>query len=169
MKRKGFLFLGVLVVIGGAAFLLYSRSSTSNAHLIDLELGGTPVSYSEIETLEDGSLFQYVVLGKDNDPEADAFGVSTYPNPQRLSAEEWVRQEWDLQGLMILENFPVPFGNAIVIRDANAWADTQQYLVDFPVLAVASTDDQIIIVNRLSGVDTTLDRILEIFQQAREP
>lgn len=147
-----------------------AQAPENDAYLLLLNVKDKQVTYSTIETMEDGSLSQNIFVGDIQTEDYNGFGVSSYPNTKMLSSREWISDEWDPQNLMIVEDLAIDLENAALIKDANAWAEAQETLVaDFPALVVISTENRIFVVDRLSGLETTPSQILTLIESLHLP
>ncbi len=122
-------------------------------------------TYDEPRSLEDGGQSQIVVMQRGE--EQLALGVRSYPNPDRLPAERWIRAKWDPQNLLALRPFAVAAGTGVQLMSADAWTDANEGEMDFPMLVTLNVGDRIVIIDKLNGVPIENAIALELIAHAK--
>lgn len=164
------IWIGVVFVIAAflalAVFTFRSHRLPETTLIVFPEIEA-PVTYDEPIELLDGGTLQQVIFEDGDD--YDALGVRSYQNSMYLSAEEWVREVWDPDRLLILDELPLDVGDAVLISDVTEWGMKQEGLTDFPVVAVVKIDNRVLVIDRLNGVETTPEQIINLIKQAQFP
>lgn len=124
--------------------------------------------YGAVRSISDGGEMQ-VVDFKDPALGANilAVGVRAYPNPAALTAEQWLRANWDPEQTVEL-SVSATDRDAVVITDATKWLRSHDGESDFPVLAAIKVREQIVVIDRLNGASAVpLDTLLALLVQGR--
>lgn len=120
--------------------------------------------YESPVTLEDGGQLQLVQFPRGE--ERLALGVRSYPNPQSLTAEAWLRLTWDRTALIEIAPLRVRESAGIRIMDASRWLLEHEGETDFPAIVVLAVRVRIVVIDRVNGVEVEEAVALELIAGA---
>jgi len=155
--------LGVfLLIFAGCALVVFLWSHEAKTLTLQFP---AELQLSPTEQSVDGAALQQAFFDKDG--ESFAFGIRYYPNPQHLTAEAWVRQQWDQEGLLVLEKLVFKSFDGVAVRDSIAWSESNGEVTAFPVAAVINLGDRILVLDHLNGSQVGVEEILKILSEAQ--
>jgi hypothetical protein len=96
-------------------------------------------------------------------------GVVLHANPTHVSPSEWLRTEFDPDGLIVTEPVTTPIGSGVRVVSSDRWASAEgaAAISAFPVVAVVAGQRQIVTYERLNGVIVSDDELTAAIQKVR--
>lgn len=127
------------------------------------------VEYGAISDIPPDAKTQTITFVDAISGQAEGFELRTYPNSGQLSLMSWISDRWDPSRLLSLRPCRSVIGDCVVIVDSTAYQLNENPVQpDFPVLAVASQGDRVVVVNRLNGILSQTPNILNLLGVVQE-